>query len=109
MTRPWRLTKQAQDSLVDIALWTFDTFGPRQAQAYEDDLIERCEGIASGLVTGQDCAILVDKNAGQGPRFARAGRHFIVYLDRPEQITVIDFLHAQCDIPARISALQTAF
>ena len=38
MSRPWRLTRQAEASLVDIARWTLATFGARQAAVYEDDL-----------------------------------------------------------------------
>ncbi|MGH1414898.1 MAG: type II toxin-antitoxin system RelE/ParE family toxin [Pelagimonas sp.] len=114
MTRAWRLTKQAQDSLVEIAVWTLDTFGPRQAKAYEIDLIERCDRIASGEVLGQDCSVLVgprakpERGQSNGLRFVRAGRHFIVYLEASEQIIIIDFLHARCDLPARIAALTSA-
>ena len=39
MPKPWRLTKRAETALIDIARWTIETFGPRQAAAYEDDLI----------------------------------------------------------------------
>ena len=31
MSKAWRLTPQAEQSLYEIAQWTFQTFGPRQA------------------------------------------------------------------------------
>jgi len=50
MTRGYRLTRRAEESLVDIALWTIENFGSRQADIYGAQLIERCDGIASGTV-----------------------------------------------------------
>ena len=32
--KPWRLTRRAEDSLVEIFAWTLDRFGERQAIAY---------------------------------------------------------------------------
>ena len=58
--KPWCLTRQAEASLVDIALWTYETFGPRQAEAYEADLIDRCEAIARGEAPWQGCRKVID-------------------------------------------------
>ena len=55
-----RLTKQAEEQLASIAEWTFQTFGPRQADAYEKDLIQCCERIAGGMAHRQSCTALVD-------------------------------------------------
>lgn len=46
--KPWRLTPQAEQSLVDIAAWTFDRFGEAQALAYRDGLIKRIGALAAG-------------------------------------------------------------
>jgi toxin ParE1/3/4 len=56
MTRPWRLTPLAEDSLADIAAWTFRTFGAAQADAYAGELIARCRAIAEGTAPSQDCS-----------------------------------------------------
>ena len=45
--KAWRLTRQAEASLIDIAEWTIENFGARQADAYEADLIACCNGIAA--------------------------------------------------------------
>ena len=34
MANPWVLTRQAEAALKDIAVWTVETFGRRQADAY---------------------------------------------------------------------------
>jgi plasmid stabilization system protein ParE len=38
-------------------------------------------------------------------RFTRAGQHFIVFVDLPEQMIVIDVLHSRSDLPRRLAAL----
>ena len=105
MPRPWRLTRQAEASLVNIALWTIETFGPRQAAAYEEDLIDRCIEIADGSAISQECRRLVDPELREDLRFTRAGRHFIVFVEDADQVTIVDFLHARSDPPRRLAAL----
>ncbi|MCY4470312.1 MAG: type II toxin-antitoxin system RelE/ParE family toxin [Thiotrichales bacterium] len=105
MPRPWRLTRQAEAWLVNIALWTIETFGPRQAAAYEEDLIGRCIEIADGSAISQECRRLVDPELREDLRFTRAGRHFIVFVEDADQVTIVDFLHARSDLPRRLAAL----
>ncbi|MET3791773.1 type II toxin-antitoxin system RelE/ParE family toxin [Aquamicrobium terrae] len=105
MPRPWRLTRQAEASLVEIARWTHETFGPRQAAAYEDDLIARCIAISAGTAMSQDCRRLIDPDLPEDLRFARAGQHFVVFVEDAEQVIIIDFLHARSDLPRRLAAL----
>jgi toxin ParE1/3/4 len=105
MPKPWRLTRQAEQSLIGIARWTFETFGPRQAAAYEDDLIARCREIAAGTAQSQDCRQLIAPDLSEDLRFARAGHHFIVFVEHPEQVIIVDFLHTRSDLPRRLAAL----
>ncbi|MEJ2002537.1 MAG: type II toxin-antitoxin system RelE/ParE family toxin [Maritimibacter sp.] len=103
--KPWRLTSHARNSLVDIALWTLDRFGPAQAEIYERELLERCEAVAEGRAQSQDCGLLLGERLSIPLRFVRAGEHFAVFQDRPDEILFIDFLHARSNLPARIAAL----
>lgn len=105
MTRPWRLTRQAEASLLDIALWTFETFGHRQAAAYEEDLITRCREIASGTAITQGCRQLIDPDLAEDLRFTRSGQHFIVFIEDAAQVIIVDFLHSRADLPAKLAAL----
>ena len=73
-----RHAKQAEEHPVDIAEWTFRTFGPRQADAYEKDLIQCCERIAGGIARRQSCTVLVD-GIDKDWFFPRAGQHFAVF------------------------------
>ena len=105
MPRYWRLTRQAEASLVDIARWALETFGPRQAAAYEEDLIERCIEIADGSAVSQGCRQLVDSELPEDLRFTRSGRHFVVFVENPDHVIIVDFLHARSDLPRRLASL----
>ena len=105
MSKPWRLTRQAEASLIDIAIWTIEAFGPRQAQAYEEDLIARCSGIASGAVTSQSCRTLIDPDLKEDLRFARSGQHFIVFVEDEASVIIVDFLHSRSNLPAKLASL----
>jgi plasmid stabilization system protein ParE len=105
MPRPWRLTRLAERSLIDIARWTIETFGPRQADAYEEDLIARCQAIADGVAPSQSCRRLIDPDLSEDLRFTRCGQHFIVFIDNPEAVIVLDILHARSDLPGKLARL----
>ena len=105
MPKPWRLTRQAEASLADIALWTIKTFGARQAEAYEEDLIARCRAIANGTAQSQSCRHIIDPDLPEDLRFARAGQHFIVFIESANAVVIVDFLHGRSDLPARLARL----
>lgn len=105
MPKPWRLTRQAERSLIEIARWTHETFGPRQAAAYEDDLIAVCRDIAAGTAMSQDCRRIISPDLPEDLRFARAGQHFVIFVEDAEQVIIIDFLHGRSDLPRRLAAL----
>ena len=105
MPKPWFLTAQAETSLADIALWTRERFGERQAAVYEEELIERCRAVASGAAASQSCRQIVDPDLPEDLRFARAGQHFIVFVEDENKVGVVDFLHARSDLPAKLRAL----
>lgn len=108
MPKPWRLTRAAQAALIDIARWTVESFGPRQAAAYEEDLIAVCRAIARGEAPSQDCRRLIDPNLPEDLRFARAGAHFVIFIEEAGQVIIIDFLHARSDLPRRLADLPPA-
>lgn len=105
MPKPWRLTRQAEGSLIEIARWTNETFSPRQAAAYEEDLIARFKEIAEGAALSQDCRRIIDPDLPEDLRFARCGQHFIIFVEDAEQVVVVDFMHTRSDLPRRLAAL----
>lgn len=105
MPKPWRLTRQAEESLFEIARWTLETFGPRQAEAYEEDLIARCEAIAAGTANAASCKEVIDPALPADLRLTRAGGHLIIFVGTDSEIVITDFLHAQRDLPRRLADL----
>jgi len=105
MQKPWRLTRAAEASLIDIANWTFEIFGPRQAEAYERDLIAVCREIATGVALTQDCRRLIDPDLPEDLRFTRCGQHFIVFVEDTDQVIIVDFLHSRSNLPGKLAAL----
>ncbi|MDO6732675.1 type II toxin-antitoxin system RelE/ParE family toxin [Marinovum sp. 2_MG-2023] len=103
MSRSFRLTRRAEASLTEIARWTIENFGLRQAELYEAELLIRCEGILNGQAHSRSCAVLVDE--ADDLRFVRAGEHFLVFLDQPDEVVIVDILHSRSDLPRHVVAL----
>ena len=103
MSRSFRLTRRAEASLTEIARWTIESFGLRQAELYEAELLSRCESILSGQAYSRSCAVLVDDV--EDLRFIRAGEHFLVFLDQPDEVIIVDILHSRSDLPRHVAAL----
>ena len=103
MSRSLRLTRRAEASLVEIAKWTIEQFGLKQAELYENEVLTRCQAILNGQAHGRSCAVLIDEAADL--RFARAGEHFLVFLDQPDEVIIVDILHSRSDLPRHVAAL----
>lgn len=103
MSRSFRLTRRAEASLTEIASWTIENFGLRQAKRYEAELLNRVEAILSDQAHSRSCAVLVDE--ADDLRFVRAGEHFLVFLDQPDEVVIVDVLHSRCDLPRHVAAL----
>ena len=104
MSRSFRLTRRAEASLTKIARWTIKNFGLRQAELYEAELLNRCTEILNGQVHSRSCAILVDD--ADDLRFVRAGEHFLVFLDQPDEVVIVDILHSRSDLPRLLAAVK---
>ncbi|MCB2130679.1 MAG: type II toxin-antitoxin system RelE/ParE family toxin [Rhodobacteraceae bacterium] len=103
MSRSLRLTRRAEASLVEIAKWTIEKFGLKQAELYENEVLTRCQAILNGQAHSRSCAVLIDNAADL--RFARAGEHFVVFLDQPDAVIIVDILHSRSDLPRHVAAL----
>ncbi|WP_299048842.1 type II toxin-antitoxin system RelE/ParE family toxin [uncultured Tateyamaria sp.] len=89
--------------LVEIARWTIENFGPRQAEIYEAELLARCEAVLQGQAYSRRCSVLVD--GAEDLRFIRAGEHFLIFLNRPDEVIIVDILHSRSDLPRHVAAL----
>jgi plasmid stabilization system protein ParE len=106
--KPWRLTRRAEGSLVEIFAWTLDRFGERQAIACRDTLIERIDAIAAGQPPHpRPCGLLMGKNPGAKDLvYYREGGHYIVMRNSEEALIVLEFFHQATDLPRHLEALK---
>ena len=103
MSRSFRLTRRAEASLTEIGRWTIENFGLRQAELYEAELLNCCERILNGQAHSRSCAVLVDDV--EDLRFIRAGEHFLVFLDRSDEVIIVDILHSRSDLSRHVASL----
>ncbi len=97
-----RLADSAEMDLLDIADWTRDNFGPRQAMIYTETITLAITALHNGPdVLGSkprdeiETGIRTLHVARQG----RSGRHFVVFREAPSQIIdVLRILHDSMDL-----------
>ena len=95
-------TEIAEDSLYEIAVWTLEHFGSRQADVYQRELVDKCAGLARGDVPSQSCAVLIGADLAADMRFARAGAHVVVFVESKDEIVVMDFVHLREDLVGKV-------
>lgn len=107
--KKWRLTKQAELSLLDIAKWTVENFGKTQAFVYRDALISRINNLASDTPPlGKSCRqLLQDKNELNNLFYYFEGKHYIVYRINKNNIDILDFFHERSDLIFHIKKLSS--
>jgi plasmid stabilization system protein ParE len=105
MSRSFRLTRRAEASLTDIATWTIENFGLRQAEIYQEELLNRCAEILNGQAYSRSCGVLVYD--ADDLRFVRAGEHYLVFLDQPDEVVIVDILHTRSDLPRHVATVMT--
>lgn len=105
MPKAWRFTVRAKLRLVDIAIWTLDTFGEAQADSYEAALVAQCEAIARGTAHTRSCRSAIDPHLPDDLYLTRAGSHVIVFTERDGVIVITDILHARQDLARLIADL----
>lgn len=103
MTKPWRLTEKAEHSLFEIAVWTFETFGPRQADAYEQDILSKLDDISAGVAHSQSCNLLIGGDLEEDVRFGRVGAHHLIYVEYDDMFILLDLVHQSADLERRLS------
>lgn len=105
MDNEWRLTPRAERRLQDIFLWTFDTFGPRQADLYLELLIGRCHDVANDRAHFRTTDTFPNPPYSEPLRIAKAESHYILFLKLKDETVIFDFLHEKSDLPRKLESL----
>ncbi len=68
---------------------------------YMDSLLTRSREIALGQAPHQSCRTMFADDLREDLRFARAGQHFVIFVETVEAVLIVDFLHQNADIAGR--------
>ena len=100
--RQFVFSDRAEASFESILEWTYENHGGRQLDKYRDILLDRCRGLAAGTAQHQSCRVMFADDLREDLRFARAGQHFVIFVDGPNEVLIVDFLHQSADISGRL-------
>ena len=96
--KSWRLvlSAAAEADLANIAAWTAETFGVRQADVYVDALLDCVEELAANPFIERSRPrdeIAPGLRSLHMTKPRRRGRHFILYRAEDDVLTIVRILH----------------
>lgn len=92
------LTNQAVEDLSEIWNFTFTEWSEVQADFYYSMIIESCQGLANGRLTGKTYAEIQEGIFG-----LRAGQHVVFYKTSDKgEVVIIRILHGRMDLKTRM-------
>jgi toxin ParE1/3/4 len=93
---------RAARSFQQIAEYSRERYGRDRGAAYLDQLIGRCDALTRGEVPFRDCRDVFAPDLRTDLRFARAGRHFIIFMEMVTRVLIVDFIHQSADVGGRL-------
>ena len=96
----YKISKEAQDDIESIWLYTFEFWSTEQADRYFDLIFDEIEYLAENPNAGKDFG-----HVREGYYRSKVKSHFIFYkINRGEnEIEIIRILHQQMDIDSRLN------
>ena len=92
----FQLTDDAQEDLIGIWLYTFETWGEAQADDYQTRIHDCCQNLADGKTRTKTIAGIANVNVG------RCEHHFIFFTPSPDGMIVLAVLHERMDMIKRL-------
>jgi toxin ParE1/3/4 len=86
----YRLTKRADNDLLEIFIYGIEQFGEAQAERYQHQMIDCFRLLASNPRVGR-----MAETIGNGVRRHEHGRHVVLYEDAPYGVLILALVHAQ--------------
>ncbi|WP_417559473.1 type II toxin-antitoxin system RelE/ParE family toxin [Marinomonas sp.] len=94
MANKYTYSKLVEQDLIDIYLYTAQTWGQTQADAYDAGLEQTIKMLASSPKIGRVC-----NEIKTGYRRFEHKNHIIFYCQRQTDILIVRILHESMDIP----------
>jgi toxin ParE1/3/4 len=92
----YRFTRSAQEDLIDIWLYTQETWGEAQADVYQDALHLCCERIAAGQAQAKPVPGL------DGVRSHRCQHHYLFFVEQDSAVIIVAVLHERMSLVERL-------
>lgn len=92
----YRLTRSAQQDLIDIWLYTQETWGEAQADSYQDALHLCCEQIAAGQAQAKPVPGL------ERVKSHHCQHHYLFFTERDPAVIVLAVLHERMNLVERL-------
>ncbi|MBS0562910.1 MAG: type II toxin-antitoxin system RelE/ParE family toxin [Proteobacteria bacterium] len=103
--KSFRLSGRAKASYRKIGLWTRERFGSAQAEIYLTLLLDQCRKLAAGQAHHRSCRDVFAPDAREDLRFARAGEHYVIFVESTREVLVVDFIHSRLDLPGKVAGM----
>jgi len=110
MSQSWhvRLTHQAELDLLDIAQWTIENFGAKQADYYIDTISRAIVALSDGpAIVGTKTRNELGLGIGtlHAGRYGRKARHFVIFrVVENQMLDVLRVLHDSMDLARHLPA-----
>ena len=106
--KTYTLTHQAEVRVREIFRTTRERWGQAQATKYKANLLSRLDHLCSGAPPhGRPCDALVPHTIEAANLFYYLeGRHYIIFVDLPDKLEVIDFVYSGRDLEAILDEIQ---
>ncbi len=92
----YRFTPSAYEDLIDIWLYTQETWGEAQADLYQDTLHQCCERIAGGEVQARSLPEI------ERIRSRRCQHHYLFFVEQDRGIVIVAVLHERMNLIERL-------
>lgn len=99
------LGARAEQDLANIATWTVENFGPRQADAYIDAILDAADELSSPSAPVRSKArdeIAPGLRTLHMAQPGRRGRHLILYRTNDGDVIILRFLHDSMEVSAHL-------
>ena len=92
----YAFTRSAKEDLLDIWLYTQETWGEAQADRYQEDLHGCCERVAVGVVRAKSVPGI------DGVKVHHCRHHYLFFIEQRGTIVIIAVLHERMDLIERL-------
>lgn len=100
------LSREAETDLANIATWTAENYGKKQAEIYIDAILDTIDELSVGepVRSKPRDEIAIGIRTLHMTKRGRRGRHLLVYKAGNERLTIVRILHDSMEVSRHLPA-----